>query len=213
MDGYVCEESAAGGAGRRSVNARVVPRFFASAAEFRSWLEAHHDSATELVVGFHRVDTGTPCMTWTESVREALCFGWIDGLVKRIDDTTYQRRYTPRKARSVWSAVNVRHVSELIAEGLMQPSGRAAFASRGTAHEVGYSLKGRSAEMPEPYASLLTQHRTAHAFWNAQPKSYRQAVVWHIVSAKRDATRARRFQSLVDYASRGERLPQYDSTK
>ena len=190
-----------------------MPRFFANATEFRSWLEAHHDSTTELVVGFHRVETGTPCMTWTESVREALCFGWIDGLVKRIDDNTYQRRFTPRKARSVWSAVNVRHVNELIAEGRMQPAGLAVFESRGAAHDVGYSLKGRATEMPEPYATLLATHRTAHTFWNAQPKSYRQAVIWHVVTAKLEATRARRFQSLIDYASRGERLPQYDTSK
>ena len=193
--------------------ALAVPRFFASATEFRSWLEAHHDSTTELVVGFHRVETGTPCMTWTESVREALCFGWIDGLVKRIDDNTYQRRFTPRKARSVWSAVNVRHVNELIAEGRMLPDGLAAFESRGAAHEVGYSLKSRPTEMPEPFASQLRNHRSAQAFWDSQPRSYRQAVIWHVVSAKQDATRARRFQSLIDYASRGERLPQYDSTK
>ena len=190
-----------------------MPRFFASATEFRSWLEAHHDSTTELVVGFHRVETGTPCMTWTESVREALCFGWIDGLVKRIDDNTYHRRFTPRKARSVWSAVNVRHVNELIAEGRMLPDGLAAFESRGAAHEVGYSLKSRPTEMPEPFASQLRDHRTAQAFWDSQPRSYRQAVIWHVVSAKQDTTRARRFQSLIDYASRGERLPQYDSTK
>ena len=94
----------------------MAPHFFKSAAEFRQWLEAHHDSETELVVGFHRVESGKPSMTWSESVREALCFGWIDGVVKRLDDTRYQRRFTPRKARSIWSAVNVKHVQDLIAQ-------------------------------------------------------------------------------------------------
>lgn len=112
------------------VNTPLTPRYFASAADFRRWLETHHESQRELVVGFHKVGTGTPSMTWTESVREALCFGWIDGIRRRIDDERYSIRFTPRKSGSIWSAVNLRHVDELLAAGRMQAAGLAAHAAR-----------------------------------------------------------------------------------
>jgi uncharacterized protein YdeI (YjbR/CyaY-like superfamily) len=99
-----------------------MPTYFPSPAAFRDWLLEHHATATELVVGFHRTGTGTPSMAWTESVRESLCFGWIDGIRRRVDDTRYTIRFTPRRKGSIWSAVNVKHVEELIATGLMQPA-------------------------------------------------------------------------------------------
>ncbi|MBL0171257.1 MAG: YdeI/OmpD-associated family protein [Gemmatimonadaceae bacterium] len=187
------------------------PRFFTSAAQFRAWLKAHHDSSTELVVGFYRVNSGQPHMTWTEAVREALCFGWIDGLVKSLDETRYTRRFTPRKARSVWSAVNIRHVRELLAEGRMEPAGIAAFEARPDSQTHGYSLKTRSTVMPEPFAGILQRHRSASKFWESQPASYRQATVYWVVTAKQEATRQRRLQSLIEHSTNGERIPQFVS--
>jgi uncharacterized protein YdeI (YjbR/CyaY-like superfamily) len=187
------------------------PRFFTSAAQFRQWLEAHHDSVTELVVGFHRVHTGTPCMTWTESVREALCFGWIDGHVKPLDADRYTRRFTPRKSRSIWSLVNVRHVEALVAEGRMMPAGLAAFEAR-PENRSGYSFEQRSVDFPEPFVTMLREHAAAFAFWEKQPPSYRKAAAWWVISAKQDATRHRRMQSLLDYHANSERIPQFVST-
>lgn len=190
----------------------TAPKFFRSAAQFRSWLEAHHDSATELVVGFHRVETGLPSMTWTESVREALCFGWIDGRVERLDDARYTRRFTPRKPRSIWSAVNVRHVEELIALGRMLPAGLAAYEAR-TANRSGvYSFEQRSVELPEPFASKLKASSKAFAFWEAQPPSYRKAATWWVISAKQEATRERRCDTLIAHCLKRERIPQFVST-
>ena len=150
-------------------------------------------------------------MTWTEAVREALCVGWIDGLVKSLDETRYTRRFTPRKARSVWSAVNIRHVRELLAEGRMQPAGIAAFEARPDSQLHGYSLKTRSAILPEPFASTLQRHRAASKFWESQPASYRQATVHWVVTAKQEATRQRRLLSLVEHSANGERIPQFVS--
>jgi uncharacterized protein YdeI (YjbR/CyaY-like superfamily) len=196
------------------MNERIAPapRFFSSAAQFRQWLEAHHDSATELVVGFHRVHTGTPCMTWTESVREALCFGWIDGHVKPLDADRYTRRYTPRTPRSIWSAVNVRHAEQLIAEGRMHPSGHAAFAARDAARSGVYSFEQRPVDIPEPLVTPLRESPAAWDYWERQPKSYRQAVSWWIVSAKRDDTRQKRLRSLVEYCAKAQRIPQFVSS-
>lgn len=186
-----------------------TPRFFTSAAAFRTWLEAHHDSASELVVGFHRIATGEPGMTWAEAVREALCFGWIDGVVKRLDDTRYTRRFTPRRPGSIWSTVNVRHAEELIADGRMRAAGLAAFRAR-TADRSGiYSFEQRSVDLPEPFAAQLQSSPPALEFWERQSASYRKAVAWWVVSAKQDATRHRRMRTLVEYSARGERIPQF----
>ena len=187
----------------------TAPRFFSGAAEFRTWLTTHHDSASELVVGFHRVNTGTPCMTWTEAVREALCFGWIDGIVKRIDDSTYSRRFTPRKARSTWSAVNVRHAQELIDAGRMEPAGLAAFAARTDGRSGVYSFEQPRLELPEPYAGALREATGAQAFWESLPASYRQAAAWWVISAKQPATRERRTATLIQHCAQHKRLPQF----
>ena len=188
-------------------------RFFPSAESFRRWLESHHDSASEIVVGFYRVDTGRPSMSWSESVREAICFGWIDGHVKRIDDTSYTRRFTPRKAASIWSLANIRHAEQLIAEGRMHGAGLAAFNAR-TANRSGvYSFEQESVALPEPFIAQLRAVKRAFDFWERQPASYRRAASWWVVNAKQEATRLRRMKSLLDYCRKGERVPQFVSTK
>lgn len=191
----------------------MKPQFFATPTAFWQWLEAHHDTTTEIVVGFHRIDSGVASMTWTESVRVALCFGWIDGHVKRLDATRYTRRFTPRKATSTWSAVNVRHMKELIESGAMQSSGRAAFERRTGARSSVYSFEQPDIELPEPLRSELQAHTNAHDFWTAQPASYRKAVTWWILTAKQDTTKRRRFATLLAHAVNGERIPQFTSGK
>jgi uncharacterized protein YdeI (YjbR/CyaY-like superfamily) len=181
--------------------------YFASAAEFRAWLERHHTDTTELLVGFHKVGSGVPSMTWTESVREVLCFGWIDGVRKRVDDLRYTIRFTPRKAGSIWSAVNVKHVEELEAGGLMTDAGRRAFEAR-TANKVGiYAFEQVTVELPEPFAGRFRRKKKAFAFFESQAPSYRKLAVWWVISAKREDTREKRFTTLVDCSARGERLP------
>lgn len=183
-----------------------APTYFPSPAEFRAWLAKHHATATELLVGFHKAGTGVPSMTWTESVREALCFGWIDGIRKRVDDTRYTIRFTPRKPTSIWSATNVKHVEELTKAGLMQPAGLAAYA-RARENKTGiYSFEQRSVELPEPYASTFRKAKKAWTWFEAQAPSYRKQAVWYVISAKREETRQKRLAGLIECSGKGERL-------
>jgi uncharacterized protein YdeI (YjbR/CyaY-like superfamily) len=183
------------------------PTFFVSASEFRAWLEEHHESATELLVGFHKRKTGRPSLTWVESVREALCYGWIDGVRKRIDEDAYTIRFSPRKPGSIWSSVNVRHVEALKAAGAMRPAGLRAFDARRANTSGIYSYEQRSVDLPPPYARLLEKNPAARRFFEAQPPSYRRAVMWWIVSAKKEETRSKRLTALIRLCERGERLP------
>ncbi|WP_396208542.1 YdeI family protein [Gemmatimonas sp.] len=186
----------------------MPPTYFPTPAAFRAWLFEHHETATELVVGFHRTGTGTPSMTWTESVREALCFGWIDGIRRRVDDTRYTIRFTPRRKGSIWSAVNVKHVEELMATGLMQAAGLRAFEARKDAKSGGYSFEQRTVELPAAYTAVFRKHRKAWQWFEASAPSYRKAAVWWVVSAKREETREKRLQQLIECSAEGARLPQ-----
>lgn len=150
-------------------------------------------------------------MSWTESVRVALCYGWIDGVVHRVDAERYTRRFTPRKPGSIWSVVNIRHATELVASGDMQPAGLAAFTNRTDNASGVYSFEQRPLQLPDALNDELQLSPGAFAFWELQPKSYRQAVVWWIISAKQVATQKRRMASLVAHSLRGERVPQFTS--
>ena len=185
----------------------MTPTFFSSDREFRAWLDANHQSAAEIWVGFHKRQTGRPTLTWTESVRQALCFGWIDGIRKRIDDDAYTIRFSPRKAGSIWSAINVRHVEELISDGQMRPAGLRAYESRRENTSGIYSYEQRSVELPPLYAKALRKNAAARRFFESQPPSYRRTAMWWIVSAKKEETRMKRLSRLVELSERGERLP------
>ena len=185
--------------------AEAAVRYFRSPAEFRAWLGKHHEKAPELWVGFHKRATGEPSLTWPESVDEALCYGWIDGVRKRIDDDRYKIRFTPRRKGSVWSAVNIRRVGELEAEKRMKPAGRAAFGLRKEKRSKIYAYEQPSAEIPEPYASELGRNRAAAAFFAAQPAWYRKKASWWIASAKKEETRRARLLTLIAKFARGER--------
>ena len=187
----------------------MEPTFFPTPADFRRWLAKHHATATELLVGFYKVGSGKASITWPESVDQALCFGWIDGLRKRIDDESYTIRFTPRKPTSTWSAVNIKRVEELIQLGLMTPAGLKAFEARKANRSGIYSYEQRTAELPPEYEKGLKANRAAWTFFQAQPASYRKAAMWWIVSAKQEATRLKRLAQLIDLSAHSQLIPQF----
>ncbi len=179
--------------------AKPKPKFFATPATFRAWLDAHHNSSAELLVGFYKRGSGTPSITWPESVDQALCFGWIDGIRRRIDDVSYTIRFTPRNARSTWSGVNVRRVGELTKVGLMAPAGLAAFERRPEATAGAYSYEQRHELTLDPaYTKRLRANKEANAFFEAQPAGYRTAATFWVMSAKHEATRLKRLATLIE---------------
>ena len=157
----------------------------------------------ELWVGFYKKSSGEPSITWPESVKEALCFGWIDGVRKSIDDISYTIRFSPRKPVSIWSAVNVALVEELANQGLMRPAGLKAFETRKENRSGIYSYEQRSDTLPEPYGKTLRANKAAWDFFQAQPPSYRKTVSWWVVSAKREETRLKRLATLIDRLGQG----------
>ena len=190
----------------------MKPTFFATAADFRRWLERHHDSESELLVGFYKVGSGKPSMTWPESVDQALSFGWIDGVRKRIDDESYTIRFTPRKPRSIWSAVNIRRVAELKELGLMQPSGLRAFEQRTPERSAIYSYEKAPASLPPEAEAAFRKRRAAWTFFNEQAPSYRRVAIHWVTTAKKEETRARRLAKLIDESANGRRLDQFTAT-
>lgn len=179
-------------------------RIFDSSADFRAWLEAHHDSAAELWVGYYKKGVPKTSMTYPESVEEALCFGWIDGLTRRIDDEVYATRFTPRRRTSNWSATNIAKIAELKAAGRMHPAGLRAFAERDRRNDAIYSQG--DAELPPDLVDRLQADADAWAFWQSRPSSYRRAATYWVMSAKRRETRERRFATLLEESAAG-RLP------
>lgn len=191
----------------------MKPKFFKTQSDFRSWLETHHATMQELWVGYYKKDSGKPSITWPQSVDEALCFGWIDGIRKSIDDVSYTIRFTPRKVRSVWSAVNIKRAHELAELGIMQPAGLKALEVRDENRSGIYSYEQRSPELPEPYRQQLKKNRAAWKFFEAQPPSYRKAANWWVLSAKKEDTRATRLNKLIAHSAQGQRIPQFLSAK
>jgi uncharacterized protein YdeI (YjbR/CyaY-like superfamily) len=181
--------------------------YFERPEELRAWFERHHDSAAELVVGYWKAHTGRPSIRWEDAVRQALCFGWIDGQGRSIDGTRHMQRFTPRRSRR-WSAINVGLVEELEAAGLMRDAGRRAFAARDD--RVPYSTSDRPATLPAEWDGRLRRdHPDAAAFWDSTPPSYRKTCVFWITDAKRLETREKRFAELVAACARRERLARF----
>ena len=191
----------------------MKPTFFRTPAEFREWLEKHHATTNELWIGYYKKDSGKPSLTWPESVDEALCYGWIDGIRKSIDDISYKIRFTPRKPGSVWSDVNIKRAQALIEQGQMQSAGLNAFQVRRENKSGVYSYEQRSVELKEPYNRLLKKNKSAWNFFQAQPASYRKAVSWWIISAKQEETRLKRLEKLTAYSVQGQRLPELTPRK
>jgi uncharacterized protein YdeI (YjbR/CyaY-like superfamily) len=184
------------------------PTFFATPEEFRAWLAEHHEAETELVVGFYKKASGRPSMTWPQSVDQALCFGWIDGVRRRVDDTSYCIRFTPRKPRSTWSAVNVKRMKELVEAGLVAPAGMAAFQRRGDDNTAIYSYEQRHAARLAPdQEQRFKANARAWAFFAAQAPSYRRTATHWVTSAKRPETRERRLAQLIEDSQAGRLVP------
>jgi uncharacterized protein YdeI (YjbR/CyaY-like superfamily) len=187
----------------------MTPTFFPTPEAFREWLHKHHGSEAELLVGFHKKASGEPSISWPESVDEALCFGWIDGVRHGVDDTSYTIRFTPRRPGSIWSAVNVRRARTLIAGGRMAPAGVTAFEARMENRTGQYSYEQRPDELIEPYAGMLARNAPAHRFFSHQTPSYRRAATWWVISAKKDETRKQRAESLIELSAQGRQIPQF----
>lgn len=183
------------------------PTFFATAAEFRRWLEKHHAKATELHVGFYKKSAGKPGMTYKESVDEALCFGWIDGVVRKLDEERFTHRFTPRRPGSIWSNVNVGHVARLTTAGRMHAAGLAAFAARRADRTGIYAFE---AKQPAPLSPALARQIRANPaawkFFSAQAPWYQRKVAFWLARAKQPATQARRLARLIAEAEAGRQV-------
>jgi uncharacterized protein YdeI (YjbR/CyaY-like superfamily) len=182
------------------------PIFFATPADFRAWLEAHHADAAEQWVGFHKRGSGKPSITWPESVDEALCFGWIDGLRKRIDDGAYMIRFTPRKRTSIWSNINVKRVGEMIRLKRMRPAGLKAFEARSRTGVYSFEQRNEAA-LDAAEEKRFRAEKKAWAYFQAQAPWYRRTAIFWATSAKRLETRARRLQILIDSSAAGRPVP------
>ncbi|HEX8617019.1 MAG TPA: YdeI/OmpD-associated family protein [Thermoanaerobaculia bacterium] len=181
-------------------------QFFASQQAFREWLEQNHSRVTELFVGFYKKDSGRGGLTYKEAVDESLCFGWIDGVVKKIDDVSYMHRFTPRKKKSYWSAVNTKRFAELQKLGLIAPPGQAAFDARDTSETQRYAFeRDTPAELSPELEKKFRANEKAWAFFQAQTPSYRRTVTFQVMNAKQEETRVRRLEKLIADCAAGKR--------
>ena len=172
----------------------------------RKWLAANHDKADELWVGFYRKDSGRKGVTYSDSIDEALCFGWIDGIRKSVDDVSYTNRFTPRRARSVWSKVNIERVKSLIEQGRMTSRGLAEYEKKSPERSGMYSFERDSASLSPAQQNQFRKNRKAWQFFQAQAPSYRKVVTWWVVSARKEETRARRLEQLISASSQERRV-------
>jgi uncharacterized protein YdeI (YjbR/CyaY-like superfamily) len=192
----------------------MEPIFFASPDEFRAWLAENHEREKEVLVGFYKKHTGRPTLTWPQSVDEALCYGWIDGVRRSAGEEAYTIRFTPRKTKSTWSAVNLKRVPELVAEGRMRPAGLKAYEAREESNSRIYAYE--QADPAAFDATLEERFRANEAAWEffqAQPPGYRRTSTHWVMSAKQEATRLRRIDQLITDSASGRRLDQVTSPR
>jgi len=190
------------------------PTFFPALPDFRAWFEAHHDKFQELFVGFHKKSSGRPSITWPESVQVALCFGWIDGVRKSIDETSYMIRFTPRKPTSTWSAINIKFVQELTKKGLMHPAGLRAFAARSAKRSGIYAYEQRkSAQFTREQEKRFRANKAAWEFFRSQAPWYQRVTTYWVISAKREETKLKRLSSLIEHSQNRRTLPQLTRVK
>lgn len=191
----------------------IKPLFFAAPKEFRAWLEGHHETSPELLVGFYKKSAGKPSITWPESVREALCFGWIDGVRRMVDENSYSIRFTPRRVRSIWSAINIKLAKELTASGLMQPAGLRAFENRQDDKSAVYAYEQRkTAAFNAALGKTFRKNVKAWKFFQSQPPWYRRTATYWVTSAKKDETRQKRLANLMKCSDEGRRIDQLTPT-
>ncbi len=187
----------------------MKPTFFASAADFRAWLEENHATAKELLLGIYKTSSGKAGITYKEALDEALCYGWIDGVRTGLDEARYTIRFTPRKPKSIWSKVNIKRAHELEAEGRLQPPGLAAFHARDEKRTQLYSFENAPKELDPAYVKQFEANKKAWAFYQAQAPWYQRGTKWWVMSAKQEATRQRRLAQLIEGSEQGERLGQF----
>lgn len=182
------------------------PKFFATPEQFRAWLEKNHSTADELEVGFHKKGSGKKSITYAQALDEALCYGWIDGVRRRLDETSYQQRFTPRRSRSIWSLVNVKHVERLKKEGRMRPAGIAAYEQRDPKRTGIYAFENAPREISEEYEREFRKVKGAWEYFQTYPPYLKKTVSYWVMSAKKEETRAARLQRLIESCARGERI-------
>jgi uncharacterized protein YdeI (YjbR/CyaY-like superfamily) len=182
---------------------KAIPTFFATPSDFRKWLQINHKKETELLVGFYKVGSGKPSMTWSESVDEALCFGWIDGVRKSIDKDSYQIRFTQRKPGSIWSAVNIKKIEDLTEKGLMQPAGLASFEKRTKNKSNIYSYEKEELELTANFKKQLKANKKAWDYFQSLAPSYKKVSVHWVMSAKQETTRIKRLNQLISDCAAG----------
>src|SRR5258708_39491515 len=181
----------------------MTPIFFAKQSEFRKWLQKNHKKETELLVGFYKVDSWKPSMTWSQSVDEALCFGWIDGVRKSIDKDSYQIRFTRRKSTSIWSATNIKKIEELTRKGLIQPAGLASFEKRTEGKSKIYSYEKDEVELTQDFKKQFKANKKAWAYFQSLAPSYRKVSAHWIMSAKQEVTQIKRLNQLISDSAAG----------
>jgi|SRR5579864_2332010 len=187
--------------------------YFKSPSDFRAWLEIHHAEAQELLVGFHKKGSRKPSITWPESVDEALCFGWIDGVRRSVDESSYTIRFTPRRRGSIWSAVNIKRAQELIKAGRMRPAGLKEFQARKEDRSRLYSYEQEGKKLIEVYEQKLKANKKAWEFFQAQAPWYQRTTSFWVMSAKKEETRLRRLDQLVSHSAQGETIPPLTRSK
>lgn len=191
------------------------PIFFATQSDFRKWLKKNHDKESELFLGYYKVSSGKPSITWSQSVDEAICFGWIDGIRRSIDSESYVIRFTPRKPSSNWSTINLKKVEELTKLGLMAPAGIKVFEKRKLENRETYSYKNDSYKLTSTFEKKFKANKNAWAFFNAQTPSYQRVTIKWVATAKKEETRQARFQTLIDDCQAGRKIKpmSYNSKK
>jgi uncharacterized protein YdeI (YjbR/CyaY-like superfamily) len=175
----------------------MIPKFFPTQADFRRWLEENHDKETEIIVGYYKVGSGKSGMTWSQSVDEALCFGWIDGVRRSIDAKSYCNRFTPRKANSNWSAVNIAKIAELTAKGLMKPAGIAAFEKREESKSNVYAYESELRKLSDEFEKCFRANEQAWNFFEKQANWYKKQMINWVMTAKQEARREKRLEKLI----------------
>jgi uncharacterized protein YdeI (YjbR/CyaY-like superfamily) len=188
----------------------MKPTFFSNPLKFREWLKKHHADKTELLVGFYKVTSGKASMTWPQSVDEALCFGWIDGIRRSIDEESYTIRFTPRRPTSIWSTVNIKKMNELSEKGLMQAAGLEVFKHRKEERSEVYSHEHKARSLDKKLERQFKANKKAWKFFQSMAPSYRKAVINWLMSAKQEATRLRRLEELIRDSEAGRKIKQMD---
>lgn len=191
----------------------LKPKFFKTDSDLHKWLKANHKKKDELIIGFYKVSSGKKGITPAEALDEMLCFGWIDGIRHKIDEESYQNRYTPRRANSIWSQVNIKKVKELIKQGRMQPAGMEAYNSITKKRINKYSFEQKEIKLEPEYEKTFKRDNKGWTFFQNQPPSYRKPALWWVVSAKQEETRRRRLDSLIKDSNEGLRIKELRRNK